>query len=923
MLVTKMSENSLALSESGVKGHSLFSMTNAKLPVPPWIIIGKSAFKQFKEYSEIEHIIDQALSSIALCHVTLENLISVSNTIRNVILSAPIPDDLEHEICSAYKLIDSKYIAVRSSVVDKDSPKYSFAGQYSNFLFITTFEDAIRSLKECWVSAFSPRALAYRTMHKLPLSSSSIDMAVIFQKMVSSEKSGVLITANPINGDSESISINALFGVGEGFSNGMLDVDTYKFSKSQNRITLLSIVNKQFEFKLKSPDGGLAQLPLPNHLQNISCLSNQEIIELVNIGKKIEQHYNAPQEIEWAWTENEGFSVLQSRSVNLTLPIEKIQNQRSASANDFSTSLTYPLTFGFMQHLYHHAFLQLCKSMSMSKKEIKAIDPYLEHMLGSIFGRTYFNILNIYRLTSLILPSIKNRHAYLDFSTGYQGLNSDSLSKHEDTLPKKNHFRSAFRKVISLVKCLWYHCRMNTLMKEFSLFFDTTCVEYTRYDFSKLHADEIYHHYQILEKKLFTKWKTPSINNYLSMIYFKVFRSLTNRWLSHIDTNLEKDLLLVNNSHKSVESTRELARITQVIRQNKTLYEMLTSTKPEMCHQALNNPLFDDFNKIITEHILTNNQQNAQLNLTIFYSNIQNDLKSDQSSIQLDKPSENDKRLQAEKLINSNLKGIKKYIYNRCLNKTRQAVKNREIANFYKKRVNGIIHSMFQGIGHDFVKNNVIDSSDDIFYLDLNQLKSALNGTFSTQEIRESIQTKKDQYKDYKQMDPPARIVTNGPVYWLNNSDEYSLQSQPTVRSLRLKGNGASGGVVEGKVKVITDSADIKDIHGEILVTTKTDSNLMQFIPSIAGLLVEGGTQFSHSVIIAREIGLPVITGVNNLTKILKTGMKVRIDGTAGNNCDPQSPTKRFHRFCERKKWQATDLLIKKESPEKAIWTLL
>lgn len=877
-----MSENSFAFSESGAKGYSLFSMTNAQLPIPPWIIIGKSAFKQFKEYSEIEHLIDQALNSISSHHITLENLISISNTIRNVILSAPLPDDLEHEICIAYKSIDSKFIAVRSSVADKDSAQYSFAGQCSSYLFITTLEDAIRSLKECWISAFSPRAINYRVMHKRSLSSSSIDMAVIFQKMISSEKSGVLFTSHPLDEDSESITINALNGVGEGFSNGTLDADTYKFNKSQNRISLLSIVNKQFEYKLKSLDGGIAQFPLPKHLQTISCLSNQEIIELANIGKKIEQHYSAPQEIEWALTENEGFSVLQSRPVNTVPPIEKTPNQNRSNINDFSASLTYPLTFGFMQHHYHHAFLQLCKSMSMSKKEINAIDPYVEHMLGSIFGRTYFNILNLYRLTSIILPGIKNRRAYLDYSTGYQGVNSDSLSKCEEILPKKNVFRSALRNVISLVKCTWYHCRMNTLMKEFSTFFDTTCVEYTKYDFSKMHANEIYNNYQILEKKLFTKWKTPSINNYLSMIYFKIFRSLTNRWLSHIDTNLEKDLLLVNNSHKSIESGRELARITQIIRQNKTLHEMVTSTKPEMCHQALNNPLFDDFNKIITEHLLTNNEQNTQLNLTIFYSDIQNDLKSDQSPVPLEKSSENDKRLAAEKLINNNLKGIKIYIYKKCLKKTRQAVKNRETANFYKKRVNGIIHSMFQGIGHDYVKNNMIDNSDDIFYLDLNQLKSALNGSFSIQEIRESIQTKKDQYKDYKQMDPPARIVTNGPVYWLNNSDEHSLQSQSTVRSLRLKGNGASGGVVEGKVKVINDSADIKDLNGEILVTTKTDSNLMQHFPSIAGLLVERGTQLSHSVIVAREFGLPVITGVNGLTNILKTGMNVRIDGTSG-----------------------------------------
>ena len=884
MVVTKMSEDSLALSESGTKGYNLFSMTKAKLPVPEWIVIGTSAFKQFIEYSEIKHHLDQTLNSISLNQVSSNSLTCVSNTIRTLILSAPLPDDLEDEIICAYKSLNSNLIAVRSSVADKGSSQFSFAGQHSTFLDVTNHEDAIKYLKECWISAFSPQAISYRILHKISLTLFSIDMAVIFQKMILPAKSGMLFTCNNKNNDTESITINSLYGVGEGFLKGILDVDTYTFNKTKSRITSLSIVNKQFELKRELPNGGVTTNPLPKHLQTIPCLSNQEIIELANIANTVELHFNSPQEIEWAWTEKEGFCILQSRPVCIAPLLKKTQSQSRLSSNDLGNTLTYPLTFGFMEHYYHHAFLQLCQSMSMSKKEIHAIDPYLENMLGSIFGRTYFNILNLYHLTSLILPGIKNRRAYIDFTTGYQDIHSDSLSKREEKLPNRNTSRSVFRKLISTIRCFWYNCRMKNLMKQFCAFFDLTCTEFTSYDFSKMSADEIYKHYQILEKKVFTKWKIPSINNFLSMIYFKQFRSLTKRWLSHIDTNLEKDLLLTINSDscRTIGSTKALARITSIIRQNKTLQDMVSNTTPEMCHHALTDPQFDDVNKIITKHLISDNHQNDQFDLTLFYSSIQNNLKHDKSISSLDKVSENEKEFYAEKLINKHLKGIRKYVYNKFLNKTRQAVKNREIAHSYKTRINGIVNSMFQGIGHDYARNNIIKNYEDIFYLDFEQLKNTLNGNLSTPQIQQLIQIKKEQYKNFKQIDPPARIVTSGPVYWLNNLDDQSLRNQAPARSLKLKGNSAFGGIIKAKVRVITDFSDIKDVHDEILVTSIIDSNLMQHFPTIAGLIVERGSQLSHTVTIAREFGVPVVIGVMDITSILKTGMTIRLDGTTG-----------------------------------------
>lgn len=878
MIITANSSESVASSESGQKGYSLYLMSKECMSIPQWVVIGKSVFKHFKEYLEIDHHIDQALSSITFgCKP--EIIIQASNKIRELILSTPLPKDLENEIRQAYESIGSDLIAVRASIANDNSNVFSFAGLHSYFLFVTNCNDAIRYLKDCWVSAFSSKALIYRLHHKLSLSSISIDMAVIFQLMVSSEKSGVMFTSDPFSNDIHSILINSIYGIGEGLNKFKFDADLYKVNKI-NQLTSLKIVNKCLSVKYDLFSSGTSKHQVPKQMQSVPCLTNIEIKHLSELGKKIELLYNSPQEIEWAWTPNDGFFILQSRPIP-HLFTTKIHNKTfdHPSQLDNINGLTTPLSFGFSQHIYHYSFLLLCKSAGLSKKLIQAVDPFLERMRGLMFGRSYFNIKYLHHLTSLLLPGSKIKHPLIDYTNGKISIFSENFFSEQMNFPIAEYsIPSMFKKFFCFIKYFWFHFRLKHMMTNFCSFLDSTFNEYVGHDFKSLSADQIYRHYNILEGKFFSKLTISSINSYLSMIYFKILRTLTHRWLSHLDISNEHDLLLVNVDPKFAESTRELAIIIEKIKYNTTLFNLVMKTDCDKCHEALKNT--SNFHIIQSMRSFIQKYANYYhyMNLSAFFSLIKKRVEStydEQYLNLLDKS-----KTSTEILINDNLKGLRKKIYYWCLSKTRQTVQNREVTNRYRLRMIKIVESMFQGIGYNYYNEKIIDKPEDIFFLDFIELRNSLENMLSENDIQSLIQNRKELYKTYKHIDPPLKIITYGPVYWLNNSEDGSDFEKTSTK--KIKGDIVSMGIAEGKVKTLQDSFENINFNGELLVISREKSDIIYLFSSISGLLIENGTLLSHTTIIAREMGLPCVINIQGLTDKIKTGMKIRLNGNLG-----------------------------------------
>lgn len=294
--------NKNSVGEAGGKGASLGEMTNAGIPVPPGFVVLAQTFDRFIETNHLQQEITARLAEVN--PADMNSIEKVSETLRSVITNAPMPTDLSEEILQAFDTLSAEFVAVRSSATAEDSSSASWAGELETYLN-TTREQVLEKVRECWSSLFTPRALFYR--HEKGLINSPVSVAVVIQTMVQSEISGIAFTVHPVTEDYDQMIIEAALGLGEAIVGGLVTPDSYVVSK--NDLSIIDItVGEQNKMLEKS---GWRELGEEGNTQK---LSGRQIIELAELCKKIENNYDFPCDIEWAFAENK-FYITQSRPI--------------------------------------------------------------------------------------------------------------------------------------------------------------------------------------------------------------------------------------------------------------------------------------------------------------------------------------------------------------------------------------------------------------------------------------------------------------------------------------------------------------------------------------------------------------------------------------------------------------------------------
>lgn len=302
----------------GGKGSNLIRLIKMKAKVPPGFIINTNCFKKF--LNESKHY-DQLMKLLAKT-LDVKEILHHSAKITRLILESKIPKKIIESIEGAFdKMVKEKEIdlsfAVRSSATIEDSSKFSFAGQAESYLHNLTFHDLLQSLKNCWASLFSPRAILYmHHMRKLGinLSLKDINMAVIVQKMVNSQISGVLFTSNVVNSDSNQMLINSTWGLGNTIADNLIIPDSIIIKKNKFKI-LKRIIGKKKKKSVKNPEGAhIVMVETYPKSRTICSLNDNQLRQLHDLGLKIEKEFNFPQDIEWA-IENDEIYILQSRPI--------------------------------------------------------------------------------------------------------------------------------------------------------------------------------------------------------------------------------------------------------------------------------------------------------------------------------------------------------------------------------------------------------------------------------------------------------------------------------------------------------------------------------------------------------------------------------------------------------------------------------
>ena len=308
----EINKNDIAL--AGGKGANLGEMSQADFPVPTGFVITTAAYDAFVKENDIEEAI------IRLALITREEDVTeveeISQRIRALFSGGALPEEMEEEIRVAHEqyvhdtLEGKSALAVRSSATAKDFARANFAGQQETFLNVRGAVALMEAVRQCWASLWTARAMAYRARQEID--PADVSLAVVVQQLIPADAAGVLFTANPANGRRNEAVISAAWGLGESVVRGSVTPDEVVVDKEGGRVISRETGDK--ETMTVHIESGVEEQPVPTILRRQQVLDDQTAEKLARYGKEIEEHYGAPQEIEWTLCEGE-ISIVQSRPI--------------------------------------------------------------------------------------------------------------------------------------------------------------------------------------------------------------------------------------------------------------------------------------------------------------------------------------------------------------------------------------------------------------------------------------------------------------------------------------------------------------------------------------------------------------------------------------------------------------------------------
>ena len=331
MYVVKFEDlNKSDIGIAGGKGANLGELTQAGIPVPPGFVVTAETYQKFMEDAGINDKVMDILDKIDINDT--KALQAAAEEIKGIINSAPIPDDMILFITEAYNQLcqrvgeDDTDVAIRSSATAEDLPEASFAGQQDTFLHVSGNDEVIEYIRKCWASLFEARAIFYREENDFE--HSKVYIAVVVQKMANADKAGVMFTVNPSTGE-EIALIEGSWGLGESVVSGDVTPDNYQVDKKNNEIINVTISDKKVMYT-NDENGTSVKVDVPEDKRNERVLSDSELIQLTEMGKRVQAHYGEPMDTEWAF-ENGVLFLLQARPITT---LGDVEEQKDESAED-------------------------------------------------------------------------------------------------------------------------------------------------------------------------------------------------------------------------------------------------------------------------------------------------------------------------------------------------------------------------------------------------------------------------------------------------------------------------------------------------------------------------------------------------------------------------------------------------------------
>ncbi|MHC1743408.1 MAG: PEP/pyruvate-binding domain-containing protein [Syntrophobacteraceae bacterium] len=891
----------------GGKARQMAGLCRHGFPVPTWFCVATDAYSRFLAENPID-----------LNILAGETVARSASRIEAAFLKGTFPADVRDSVVAALRAfgLDECQVAVRSSGIGEDSAESSFAGLFCSFLCRQGWEQIEESIRRCWASAFSERVRCYQIQR----GATTGCVGVIIQKMVAATTAGVSFSRNPIHPlDRSTLLISGVCGLGEGLVSGLLEADEFQVDRATLQTKTCHVAGKR-QLVRRLPQGGTEVVDVSSEDQEKACLTPSQIQAIASLTLKAEQCFGAPQDCEWA-LEGDALFFLQSRRITSVPPLayycdDILGSQATLWDNsniiESYCGVTTPLTFSFVNVAYKQVYLQFCRVMGVPEPVIEAHDSMFNNMLGLLRGRVYYNLIHWYRLLHL-MPFAGGNRKFMETMMGVkQGLGPELIALF-DFLKKPVKY-SWSQKIILYSRLAFRMLTVNRIIRAFNGIIKTTCDAHVKRDYDLLSLQDATSLYHDLVHCVLKQWKAPIINDFRVMVCFGLLKSLTEKWLvaKGKSASLQNDLLVGEGDLESTEPTKMLMRIARAmstIHLDEGGWLMERSPEDIAAHYAAGTaPAV--FSRVLSEFLAAYGFRcinELKLEAPDLHDNpgfaveaILSYMKMGTCSVESMEERELAIRRDAEKTVKETLRGVKRWCYFWILGHARRAVRDRENLRFSRTRVFGIARKLFRAVGRKLQALELIQNSDDVFYLTIDEVVSFVEGRSVAMDMRQAVLSRKREFDSYRATPPPPdRFLTYGAVGVANPFIQVLLDGDllkdlnPCDDPNGLKGISCSPGVVEGVVRVVHGMEDAKGLRGEILVTERTDPGWVPLFPFCSGLLIERGSLLSHSAVVARELGIPTIVSISGgLTRRLKTGMRVRMDAGLGEICilDDASP---------------------------------
>jgi rifampicin phosphotransferase len=851
--------------ETGGKGRHLLGMVKAGIQVPSFFILPAETVARFME--PVQKDIDELLSSIASAQDA--KLFSVAELIKEKIDSLEFSSFLQTQIKQSCTTIfgENYWLSVRSSAVAEDSAKASFAGQHESFLYVSE-ADVMDKIKACIASGWSFGSLAYRLAQGISIL--NIRYAVILQKMVAAKKSGVSFSMN-LNGNLADAAIVAGYGLGEGIVQDRVETDFYTVNRQDLHIEK-QVVNKKIQVQF-SPGEGVVNQVVPSEYNDAAVLTDEEILAVFQLTMQAEQLLGHPSDVEFSFDESGQLYALQMRAVT-TLDISTIEILDNTNIVESYPGITLPLSFSFALEAYEKVFRGSSEAFWVSKKAMAAQGDLFQQLLAHYYGRVYYRLDNWYKMIALVHSSARSVAAW-EKAVGLAGV-------------KKNTIQfSIWKKVkmfFSVLKLLFNYRRGN------HYFFQQFQLHYKELRSFQAFADKpklLWQHYEKTTAKLFKPWYITLVNDFLAFQFFARLQRIVAPFNLPENTSLANDLLCGTGGVESEEAILNILKLKEIIVADPSL-SILFQKSPEEILAVLEDTAASEFGQLFFDHLerfgdrtLTElkletpslrNQPQAFIHLLRNQIQTNRDIKDFQKR-------QAEIRSQAEAQVNAHWKWWQPnaYVFKFVRSLARYGLKNRENMRFCRTRAYGAVKDIFLAIAAKMVEAKVIAQVNDVFYLEVKDLEAFCKNNVIESKAAQ-IEQLKIQYATYENLRLPDRVIyTKGHLPLMTN--------QAVVNKTETKinkGIAVSKGLVTAEAVVILYPEPQLQVHGKILISKMTDPGWVFLMMQSAGLISEKGSLLSHTAIVGRELGIPVIVGLKNATTLFKNGDVLTMDGGAG-----------------------------------------